>query len=265
MRVLAARKVTGLAVQPNRNRCTLMGMEWTAAVALPDGASAGLSDTELVARILAGHCELFEIVMRRHNQQLYRAARAILRDEAEVEDVLQQAYLNVFAHLEQFEARSQLSTWLTRIVINEACARRRRSQRNAPSTPAAESLVPSSALDGVASGLPSPEHQAYAGELQRVLEEAVDALPEPYRVVFMLRDVEGMSTSETGTVLELGAEAVKTRLHRARAMLRRAVAARVGAAAPGTFQFRVPRCDRVVHGVLRRLAGLARPAPPRAV
>lgn len=240
-----------------------MGMEWTAAVALPDSASAGLSDTELVARILAGQCELFEIVMRRHNQQLYRAARAILRDEAEVEDVLQQAYLNVFAHLEQFEARSQLSTWLTRIVINEACARRRRSQRNPPST--AESLVPSSTLDGVASGLPSPEHMAYAGELQRVLEEAVDALPEAYRVVFMLRDVEGMSTSETGTVLELGAEAVKTRLHRARAMLRRAVAARVGAAAPGTFLFLVPRCDRVVHGVLRQLAGLPPPAPPRAV
>ena len=241
-----------------------MRMEWTAAAALPDSASAGLSDTELVARILAGQCELFEIVMRRHNQQLYRAARAIVRDEAEVEDVLQQAYLNVFAHLEQFEARSQLSTWLTRIVINEACARRRRSQR-IPASPEARSVAPSSTLDEVASGLPSPEHQAYAGELQRVLEEAVDALPEPYRVVFMLRDVEGMSTSETGTVLELGAEAVKTRLHRARAMLRRAVAARVGAAAPGTFQFKVPRCDRVVHGVLRQLAALPQAAAPGAV
>jgi len=234
-----------------------MCMEWTAAAALPDRACAGLSDTELVARILAGQCELFEIVMRRHNQQLYRAARAIVRNEAEVEDVLQQAYLNAFAHLEQFEARSQLSTWLTRIVINEACARRRRSQRIPASISEAHRVAPSSTLDDMASGLPSPEHQAYAGELQRVLEEAVDALPEPYRVVFMLRDVEGMSTSETGTVLELGAEAVKTRLHRARAMLRRVVAERIGAAAPGTFQFQVPRCDRVVHAVLRRLAGPA--------
>jgi RNA polymerase sigma-70 factor (ECF subfamily) len=89
---------------------------------------------------------------------------------------------------------------------------------------------------------------------------AVDALPEAYRVVFMLRDVEGMSTSETGTALDLGAEAVKTRLHRARAMLRRVMAERVGAA-PGTFQFQVPRCDRVVHAVLPRLAGLQPPHP----
>ena len=241
-----------------------MRMESTAVRALPDSATAGLSESELIARIVAGECELFEIVMRRHNQQLYRAARAILRDEAEVEDVLQQAYLNVFAHLAQFEARSQLSTWLTRIVINEACARRRRSQRNAPSMAEAESAVSSSTLNGLPSALPSPEHQAYAGELQRVLEEAVDALPEPYRVVFMLRDVEGMSTSETGSVLELGAEAVKTRLHRARAMLRRVVAERVGAAAPGTFQFQVPRCDRVVHAVLHRLAE-SLPAPARVV
>ncbi len=242
-----------------------MRMEWTAtaAGALTDSRTAGISDTELIARILAGECELFEIVMRRHNQQLDRAARAIVRDEAEVEDVLQQAYLNVFAHLEQFEGRSQLSTWLTRIVINEACARRRRSQRTPSSMAEADSVLPASALDDVASRLPSPEHQAYAGELQRVLEEAVDALPEAYRVVFMLRDVEGMSTSETGTVLELGAEAVKTRLHRARAMLRRTVAARVGTAAPGTFQFKVPRCDRVVHAVLQQLAGLPRSAPPR--
>jgi RNA polymerase sigma-70 factor, ECF subfamily len=169
-----------------------------------DGLISGLPDGELVRRILAGEVELFEIVMRRHNQQLYRAARAILRDETEIEDVLQQAYLNAFAHLRQFESRSQLSTWLTRIVINEASARRRRAfgmpsaQPSARQDFAREGVDMPNALETVAASLPSPEHQAYASELQRVLEGAIDTLPDAYRVVFMLRDVEGMNTSETG-------------------------------------------------------------------
>jgi RNA polymerase sigma-70 factor, ECF subfamily len=219
---------------------------------LSDVRAAALSDGELVARILAGECELFEIVMRRHNQQLYRAARAITGSETEVEDVLQQAYLNAFAHLRQFEARAQLSTWLTRIVINEASARRRRLGQ-ATRTDETDSH----AADAVASPVPGPEQQAYAGELHRVLEAAVDSLPEPYRVVFMLRDVEGMSTTEAGAALALGDEAVKTRLHRARAMLRRAVSARVGDAVAGTFRFYAPRCDRVVAAVLRRVTSPA--------
>jgi RNA polymerase sigma-70 factor (ECF subfamily) len=230
-----------------------------------DGLISGLPDGELVRRILAGEVELFEIVMRRHNQQLYRAARAILRDETEIEDVLQQAYLNAFAHLRQFESRSQLSTWLTRIVINEASARRRRAF-GMPSAPAAarqdfagEGVDMPNALETVAASLPSPEHQAYASELQRVLEGAIDTLPDAYRVVFMLRDVEGMNTSETGAALALGDEAVKTRLHRARVMLRRAIAARFGAAAEQTFQFHAPRCDRVVAAVMRRITDAHQP------
>jgi RNA polymerase sigma-70 factor (ECF subfamily) len=217
-----------------------------------DGLISGLPDEELVRRILAGEVELFEIVMRRHNQQLYRAARAILRDETEVEDVLQQAYLNAFAHLRQFESRAQLSTWLTRIVINEACARRRQVSRAGRSeTRSAE--APPGALAAAASSLPSPEHQAYAGELQRMIEEAVDNLPEPYRLVFMLRDVEGLSTGESGVVLGLGDDAVKTRLHRARAMIRRVVEERCGVAASRSFPFQAPRCDRIVGSVLAKL------------
>lgn len=229
-----------------------------------DELISGLADGELVRRILAGEVELFEIVMRRHNQQLYRAARAILRDETEVEDVLQQAYLNAFAHLRQFESRSQLSTWLTRIVINEASARRRRALGMPSVAPARQDFAREGAdmpnpLETVATSLPSPEHQAYASELQRVLEGAIDALPDAYRVVFMLRDVEGMNTSETGAALALGDEAVKTRLHRARVMLRRAIAARFGAAAEQTFQFQAPRCDRVVAAVMHRIR--VRPDP----
>lgn len=218
-----------------------------------EGAIGALSDVELVARILDGEPALFEIVMRRHNQRLYRAARAILQDEAEVEDVLQQAYLNAFAHLDQFESRAQLSTWLTRIVINEATARRRRIARHPEASPLNDDTDERNAVDALASAEPDPEHRAYAGELQRVLEDAVDTLPEAYRVVFMLRDVEGLSTSETGQGLGLGDEAVKTRLHRARALIRRAVTERIGATAAAAFQFHAPRCDRVVSFVLSRL------------
>ena len=207
-----------------------------------------LTDDEVVARVRAGERSLFEILMRRHNRQLYRAARAIVQDEVEVEDVLQQAYLNAFAHLDQFEARSRLSTWLTRIVINEARARRRVSNR-ADAGSAGES---SAVLGAVASTQPSPEHQAYAGELQRLLQDAVDTLPQPYRLVFMLRDVEGLNTSETGLVLGLGDQAVKTRLHRARVMLRRVVTGQMGAVVTGAFQFPASRCDRVVSHVLSR-------------
>lgn len=204
-----------------------------------------LSDAEIVQRVRSGDLASFEILMRRHNQRIYRAARAILRDETEVEDVMQQAYVNAFTHLDQFEERSLFSTWLTRIAVNEAIARRQKLRSTVSGDVVEQSVI---------SQLPTPEHLAYAGELQRVLEGAVDGLPDAYRVVFMLRDVEGLSTNETSEALDLGEEAVKTRLHRARAMVRRAVASRLGQAASGTFQFQAPRCDRVVAFVLERLS-----------
>lgn len=214
-----------------------------------------LSDADIVKRVRAGERALFEILMRRHNQQLYRAARAILKDEHEVEDVMQQAYINAFTHLHQFEERSRFSTWLIRIALNEAFGRRRKMRLS-------ESMTPIRSDDGergeFMDTLPSPdadpERQAYAQELHRVLEAAVDALPETYRTVFMLRDIEGLSTTETGEGLGLGEEAVKTRLHRARAMIRRAVTARIGAVATGAFQFNAPRCDRVVAAVLATIS-----------
>jgi RNA polymerase sigma-70 factor (ECF subfamily) len=228
------------------------------SLAPPEGLAAALPDGDLVARVRAGERALFEILMRRHNQRLYRTARAIVQDEVEVEDVLQQAYLNAFAHLDQFEARSQLSTWLTRIVIKAAA--RRRSSQCGPATRDGES---SAALATLASSDPSPEHQAYACELQRMLEAAVDSLPERYRLVFMLRDVEGLSTSETGLGLGLGDEVVKTRLHRARAMIRRVVTERFGPVVAGAFRFHAPRCDRVVAKVLTAIDATAS-APPVA-
>jgi RNA polymerase sigma-70 factor (ECF subfamily) len=209
---------------------------------LPSTVAATLPDAEIVRRVRAGESALFEILMRRHNQRIYRVARAVVKDETEAEDVMQQAYINAFTHLDQFQNRAQFSTWLTRIALHEAFSRRRKMR------PDDEEL-----MDTLKSPLADPERQAYAQELNRVLEAAVDALPDTYRTVFMLRDVEGFSTSETGEGLGIGEEAVKTRLHRARAMLRRAIAERVGATTADAFQFHAVRCDRVVAAVLARI------------
>ena len=192
---------------------------------------------------------MFEILMRRHNTRIYRVARAVLKDENEVEDVMQQAYVNAYLHLNQFEERAQFSTWLTRIAVHEALSRRRKWKPDVV-TPAETLGDP---MDTLTAEQPDPERQAYARELGRVLEAAVDALPEMYRTVFMLRDIEGLSTSETAEGLQLGEEAVKTRLHRARAMVRRSVTDRLGAATPQAFQFHATRCDRVVAAVMTEI------------
>jgi len=203
-----------------------------------------MTDAEIVERVRAGETALFEILMRRHNQRIYRVARAVIKDEADTEDVMQQAYINAFTHLSQFQDRSQFSTWLTRITVHEALARRRKWKPEETSEDVMETLT---------SPQPDPERQAYAAELRRVLEAAVDSLPETYRLVFMLRDIEGLSTSETAAGLELGDEAVKTRLHRARAMVRSAITERVGASTAEAFAFQAPRCDRVVAAVMAEI------------
>jgi len=206
-------------------------------------------DAEIVRRVRAGESALFEVLMRRHNQRVYRVVRAVLKDEAEVEDAMQQAYISAFTHLHQFEDRSQFSTWLTRIALHEEFGRRRKVRADQDGGEVMDRLISPQA---------DPERQAYAQELSRVLEAAVDALPETYRTVFMLRDIEGLSTLETGEGLGLGEEAVKTRLHRARAMIRRSVAERIGEAGPAAFQFHAPRCDRVVSRVLMMISDVSR-------
>jgi RNA polymerase sigma-70 factor, ECF subfamily len=224
-----------------------------------DGAAptAALPDEEIVRRVRAGDSAVFEILMRRHNQRVYRVVRAVVKDEADVEDVMQQAYINAFTHLHQFEDRSQFSTWLIRIALHEAFGRRRKTQRAETTMARIDYDVDDDRrefMDTLTSSEADPERQAYAQELHRVLEAAVDTLPETYRTVFMLRDIEGLSTNETGQGLGLGDEAVKTRLHRARVMIRRAVTVRIGEVAAGAFQFHAPRCDRVVSAVLARVS-----------
>jgi RNA polymerase sigma-70 factor (ECF subfamily) len=231
-----------------------MSMEIRESPAIARSTSA-LPDPEIVKRVRAGETALFEILMRRHNQRVYRVARAVVKDEAEVEDIMQQAYINAFTHLHQFEDRSQFSTWLTRITLNEAFGRRRKLRLSASVADQRDlNDGDGDLMDTLTSPEADPERQAYAQELNRVLEAAVDTLPENYRTVFILRDIEGLSTSETGEGLGLGDEAVKTRLHRARVMIRRTVTARLGATAAGAFQFHAPRCDRVVAGVFAVIA-----------
>jgi RNA polymerase sigma-70 factor, ECF subfamily len=203
-----------------------------------------LSDEELVARIVAGDAALFEILMRRYNQRVYRAVRAVLRGDDEVEDVMQQAYLNAYQHLRQFEGRAQFSTWLTRIAVNEALARRRRRI----SEP--DSGEPDAMIRLVDESQPDPERQTATSEL---LEREVAALPDAFRLVLVLRDVEGLSTAEAAASLEISEDNVKTRLHRARTMLRDNLYRRAGVTLDSLFVFGNARCDRVVAAVMAQL------------
>jgi RNA polymerase sigma-70 factor, ECF subfamily len=209
-----------------------------------------LSDEQVVRQVIDGQTALFELLMRRNNGRVYRAARAIVRDEAEAEDVMQQAYVNAYTHLGQFTGRARFATWLTRIAMYEALGRIRRRAR----VTEIESMA-----DGGDGGVvlqdrgPNPERQAFIGELRRTLEGGVDALPEAYRSVFVLRDVEGLTTAETAECLGLSEDVVKTRLVRARAQLRRQLSEQIGQGVRDLFAFEATRCDRVVAGVFERL------------
>src|SRR5262245_9262630 len=167
-------------------------------------------DEDVVRQVLAGNTSAFELLMRRYNERLYRAARAITRDDREAEDVMQQAYVNAFSNLRQFKGRAQFATWLTRITVNEALARvRRRGKYEAFDDD--QSTVERCMTWNSA---PSPERQAFTGELRDLLEWAIDDLPDGAREVFVLRDVEGLSTAETAAALDVSEDVVKTRLSR---------------------------------------------------
>jgi len=210
-----------------------------------------LSDEQVVRQVIDGQTALFELLMRRNNGRVYRAARAIVRDEAEAEDVMQQAYVNAYANLRQFGGRARFSTWLVRIAINEALARVR---RHGCSQPLDENVVD---VETVTMKRPTadPERQALSGELRALLECAIDDLPAGAREVFVLREVEGLSTTETASMLDVSEDVVKTRLSRARSALRRVLAARTGIAAGDAFHFYRPRCDRLVQRVMNIIAG----------
>jgi RNA polymerase sigma-70 factor (ECF subfamily) len=194
---------------------------------------------------------MFEILMRRHNQLIYRVSRAILRNDSEAEDVMQDAYVRAYEHLKQFAGKAKFSTWLARIAVYEALARQRRQNRYQEVEPMSEQE--GDPMDRFAASTPNPEQRASNSQLRSLLEEAVETLPDQYRTVFMLRDVEEMSTTEAADVLEISEQNVKVRLHRARALLRKNLYARAGMESKEAFNFHAVRCDRVVKNVFDRI------------
>jgi RNA polymerase sigma-70 factor (ECF subfamily) len=219
-------------------------------VSFEKATSEGWTDLQVIDQVKAGNTALYEIIMRRYNQRLYRAALSILRDPTEAEDVIQDAYVRAYQHLDQFAGRSAFSTWLTRIAINESLHRLKLRQRNQQVTEfdadEEESMnVMEPSLD--------PEQRASMLELGQLLEEAVLELPGQYRSVIMLRDIEELSTAETAAALELTEENVKIRLHRGHAMMRDRLYARVGSQGKAAFPFMGSRCDQVVRGVFLKL------------
>lgn len=221
-------------------------------------AHDSLKDEQLVELAMAGDSGAFRTIMQHNNRRVYRVARGILGDDAEAEDVTQDTYMKAFQNLSQFRGDSSLATWLTRIAINEALGRKRKQQP----------LVELDHLDSIdeqgkarvlifpGSGNSNPEAEAARAEIRRLLETALDELPEAFRVVFVMRDIEQMSTDETAEQLQLVPETVKTRLHRARRLLRQALQEKLGSALQDTYEFDGARCERMTKTVLARLGGM---------
>ena len=207
-----------------------------------------LSDSDVIRRVVAGETTLFELLMRRHNQRIFRTVRAIVRDEHEAEDVMQQAYTNAYTHLRDFEERATFATWMTRIAMNEAFARVR------PRALRVANDMDEKAIEQIRSADPDPEQQLAAAELQRLVETAIASLPETYRIVLMMREVEGLDTKEVAECLEVSEDVVKTRLYRAREILRDNVYRRAGLTFNSLFTFGQSRCDRTVAAVMERIA-----------
>jgi RNA polymerase sigma-70 factor (ECF subfamily) len=178
-------------------------------------------------------------------------ARAILRNDGEAEDVMQDAYVRAYENLDQFAGRAKFSTWLTRIAVHEALARQRRQNRYQESEPKPEQE--GDPMDRFASLAPNPEQYASNSEIRSLLEESIEKLPDAYRTIFMLRDVEEMSTTEAADVLEISEDNVKVRLHRARALLRKSLYASAGMERKEAFNFHAVRCDRVVKNVFEKI------------
>jgi RNA polymerase sigma-70 factor (ECF subfamily) len=221
-----------------------------------------LSDAELARRIAASDQQAFVMLMRRHNQLLYRTARSILRDDAEAEDAVQDAYLQAYRAIAQFRGDARLSTWLTRIVVNEAIARARKRQRRAEVTQlyAGEESgnEPGEAAMGIGDN-DTPLSSAMRGEARALLEKSLDALPEAFRTVFILRAVEELSGEEVASCLGIPEATVRSRFFRARSMLRSALADQFDVSIGEAFSFDGARCDRIVAAVLARI-GQSQPA-----
>ena len=220
---------------------------------IPQNTPVESGDAELVRRALARDEAAVRAIMQANNRRLYRLARGILRNDGEAEDVVQEAYVRAFTHLESFRGDCGLSTWLSRIAMNEALGRLRRRR------PAVElDSLPQGALEAEIIQFPlsaaaDPEKSMAQREIQVVVEHAIDELPEAFRLVFITRVIEGMNVEETAEILSLKPETVKSRLHRARNMLRDIAEKKIGPVAMEAFPFAGRRCERLTDAVLKRL------------
>jgi RNA polymerase sigma-70 factor, ECF subfamily len=219
-------------------------------------------DLGLVQRVQRGDTGAFTVLMRRYNRRLYRTARAILKNDAAAEDALQEGYIAAYRHIGEFRGDAQIATWLTRIVVNQALQALRRMRREQVVVLFEEPPAERGADDAIADSLSpgSPEKTMLRAEMRRLIERKIDALPEGYRTVFMLREVEDMTVDETATALGIPGATVRSRLFRAKARLRESLAQELDMATQDVFGFDGERCDRIVRAVLARLgAGPAHP------
>ena len=227
-------------------------------------APAPATDAELARSIAAGDQSAFVLLMRRHNQLLFRTARSILHDDRDAEDAVQDAYLQAYRAIAQFRGEARLSTWLTRIVVNTSIARARKRSRSAEVMQLYPGVDNTSNDDSEASmdeaGTQSPELGAMRAQARRLLEQSIDALPEAFRTVFVLRAVEEMSCEEVAQALDIPEATVRSRFFRARSQLRAALLHEVDLAFETVFSFDGERCDRIVATVMARIASPPGPA-----
>jgi RNA polymerase sigma-70 factor, ECF subfamily len=221
---------------------------------MPSGAAERLDDEQLVQRARDRDEVAIRAITQRYNRRLFRVARSILRDDAEAEDVVQETYVRAFTGLAHFRGDSGFGTWITRIAMNEALGRLRKLRPTIEWEGYGENRMPAEIIDfPVSAASRDPERIMAQGEIRTVLEHAIDALPDAFRAVFVARLVEGMSVEETADLFGLRSETVKTRLHRARTLLRDALDKQLGPALTSTFPFDGARCERMTTNVLRRL------------
>jgi RNA polymerase sigma-70 factor (ECF subfamily) len=220
---------------------------------LPQIPPSGASDADLVRRARAREEAAVRAIMQTNNRRLYRLARGILRNDGEAEDVVQETYVRAFTHLDQFHGDSSLSTWLSRIAINEALGRLRRQRPGVEWTSLPQGTIEAQIIQFPLASAVDPEKSMAQREIQHVVEHAIDELPEAFRIVFITRVIEGMNVEETAEILDLKPETVKTRLHRARTMLRDNVERKIGPVVMDAFPFAGKRCERLSAAVLKRL------------
>jgi RNA polymerase sigma-70 factor (ECF subfamily) len=211
-------------------------------------------DMELVRRALARDGDAFSSIMRSHNQRLYRLARSVVRNASEAEDIVQEAYIRAFTHLQSFRGESTLATWLSRIVLNEALGYLRKHRRLADSASSGEPGVRAEIIQfPLTAAHDDPERTMAQRQILQLVERAIENLPDIYRIVFVARVIEGLDTDETAELLGVRPETIKTRLHRARQLVRKRLDEQIGPVLLGAFPFAGRRCDRLTAAVMRRL------------